>query len=244
MFLLHLVALTLAVFSPPSNSKILIGKIAKKNFSLQQSTTSVYGQYNSTPITLVNGQKGIIQLDSSGNMYISLANSTIPLPTNAAQETGGNLASISTSTALLPINLNPYAVCLADIGGSGDTVGVEYINSSSVVIPMVDSNSVSWSAITITIGASASVGLSYAVLHTSPDGTHPISALPTGAVACRLRVITGTANVPTVVSNTGGTTDGSAGTGTTGYATGFNPTSSTPTALFVLDTYTVGRVRQ
>lgn len=146
-------------------------------------------------------------------------------------------------TSALPINLNPYAVCLADIGGAGATVGVEYIDANGTVIPPVDSNGVKWSAITVTLPASGSRGLSFLVLATSPDGSHAISALPTGAVACRLRVITGTANVPTVAVNTGGTTDGSAGTGTNGYATGFNPNTSSPTALFVLDTLTVGRVR-
>jgi len=158
---------------------------------------------------------------------------------------GGSVtvSSGQSTNAAMPINLNPYAVCLTDIGGAGATLGVEYINSSGTVIPLADSNSALWSAITVTLPASGSRGLSFLVLATSPDGSHPISALPTGAVACRLRVITGTANVPTVTLNTGGTVDGSAGTGTNGYATGFNPNSSSPTALFVLDTYTVGRVR-
>ncbi len=151
--------------------------------------------------------------------------------------------SLSVQDPTLPVNLNPYAVCLADIGGAGATVGVEYIDANGTVIPPVDSNGVKWSAITVTLPASGSRGLSFLVLATSPDGSHAISVLPTGAVACRLRVITGTANVPTVAVNTGGTTDGSAGTGTNGYATGFNPNSSSPTALFVFDTFVVGRVR-
>jgi len=158
---------------------------------------------------------------------------------------GGNVtvSSGQSTNAAMPINLNPLAVCLFDAGGSGDTLGVEYIDANGIVIPMVDTASVKWSAITVTLGASGTRGLSYLVLHTSPDGTHPIAALPSGAVACRLRVINGSTGVPTVTINTGGTVDGSAGTGTNGYATGYNPTASSPVALFILDIYVVGRVR-
>lgn len=157
---------------------------------------------------------------------------------------GATAAGQASLLAVQTLSENPYSLCLFDKGGAGDTVGVEFLDASLKPIPFVDSNSVSWSAITVTLGAAASLGLSYGILHTSPDGSHAISALPTGAVAARLTVLSGTANIATVGVNCGGTVDGSAGTGTTGYNTGYAPNVSSPVQLFVLDSRSFGTVRQ
>jgi hypothetical protein len=63
--------------------------------------------YNTSLPSLTNGQQAAMQSDSSGrllvgsiasNVNVGNVSGTVSLPTNAAQETGGNLASINTNT--------------------------------------------------------------------------------------------------------------------------------------------------
>lgn len=138
---------------------------------------------------------------------------------------------------------NGASLCFTDIGGAGCTVGVEAHDTTGALLPLTDAAGVKWPAVTLTIGASASLGLGYGVLTTKPDGTNLITSLPANIDYWVVTCITGTANVPTLAVNTGGTNDGSAGTGSNGYNTGYNPNTSSPIRFFVLDTQQFGRVK-
>jgi len=138
---------------------------------------------------------------------------------------------------------NPFGLALTDIGGSGCTVGLEARDWAGVVVPFVDTNGVSWSALTLAIGASGSVGAAYAILHTSPDSSHPIDALPVGVFSVGLRCLSGASGIPTLAINYGGIAYGSAGTGGSGFNSGFAPNSSSPVQYFVLDSGSFGRIR-
>ena len=136
-----------------------------------------------------------------------------------------------------------FSLCFTDIGGGGCTVGIELRDANGKLVPFVDAAGVTWPAITLTVPASGSLGLTYGILQTKPDGSNLITAVPYFSKAY-VRCLTGTANVPTLAINTGGTTDGSAGTGTKGYQTGWNPNSSTPTQFYVGDTSLFGQGAQ
>ena len=150
---------------------------------------------------------------------------------------GGAGATLSNQ----PLAPNPLTTALIDLGGSGDTVGVDYLDATGAVIPLVDTAGASWASISVALAANAVRGLSYLVLNTAPDGTHPIAALPTFPAKVRLRVITGTLAVPTLGINTGGLATGGAGTAGNGCNTGYAPTSTVPSAWYVNDTGYVGR---
>ena len=149
----------------------------------------------------------------------------------------------SVSDPGLPVNINPLSLALADIGGAGVTVGVEYRDSTGATIALVDTNGASWSAVTVTVGASAALGLSYGILNTKPDGTHAIAALPNAAAYVVIRCLTGTSAIPTLAINTGGLVTGASGTGATGFNIGYNPNASTPTQFYVGDFDRFGRTR-
>ena len=159
-----------------------------------------------------------------------------------------SLATVATNTGLLPVNPNPLSLCFFDKGGSGCTIAMEYCDATGTTIPLVDSNGALWPSTILTLSAGATLGSSYGLLHQYPtDGTttgsYYISALPSNVAYVNWTVLTGTANVYTLTANTGGTIDGSAGTGGTGYVIGHGANGASPIRCFVLDSKSTGRVR-
>jgi len=150
---------------------------------------------------------------------------------------GGASATLSNQ----PVAPDPLTAAIVDLGGQGDTVGVDYIDAAGKTIPLVDSNGVLWSSVSVTLPASQARGLSYLVLNAMPDGVHAIASLPIGAAKVRLRVLTGTPATPTLGTNTGGLASGAVGTAGNGCNTGYAPTSSVASAWYVNDTGYVGR---
>jgi len=204
---------------------------------------SSVGSGNGIATGFVAPDSGTPTVLATGASYTIRAGSIV----SSGQAAGLNSVSISGQTAglalnsSLPVNVNPLALALTDSGGAGCTIGVEFDDANGVVIPLVDTNSVPWSAITVTLGASASAGLSYAILHTPPDSTHLISGLPVGAVTVRIKCLSGASGVACLAINTGGLVSGAAGTGGTGYNTSYAPNSSSPTQFYVVDTGSFGR---
>lgn len=82
--------------------------------------------YNTAAPTPTNGQQLALQSDSSGRLIVNGSNvtqpisaSALPLPSNAAQETGGNLATIATNTSNTNTNLqNPQGSVTGGTAGS------------------------------------------------------------------------------------------------------------------------------
>jgi len=177
-----------------------------------------------------------------GTVYVVAPSSLTGSVTVSLRIGGGNSGDTSASS-VLPVSMDPLAVALFDVGGSGDTVYVEYRDSRGAVIPLTDTNGTSYSAITVTVPSGVARGLSYLVLNTSPDSSHPIAALPTGAVGVVLCCASGTSGAATLAINPGGRTDGAAGTASNGCNTGYSPNSSTPYRVYVGDIVPVGRIR-
>ncbi len=141
----------------------------------------------------------------------------------------------------LPANLketdgvtwNPLNITMIDLAGSGSTLGVSFFDPYGNVIPLRDTNGVLWPSVTLVLGASAKVGLSYTLLNTSPDGTHAIAALPANVAIVRAVILSGASNTRTVGWSTGGTPDGSPGLIGNGCNVTLN--TSTPDGWFVGD---------
>ncbi|MDR3691175.1 MAG: hypothetical protein P4L46_17470 [Fimbriimonas sp.] len=151
--------------------------------------------------------------------------------------------SASVSDPAMPVNVNPLALCLADIGGAGVTAGIEFRDANGTTIPLVDSSGVAWSAVTVAVSPSASLGIAFGILNAKPDGIHPIAALPISPAYLIVRCLTGTANVPTLAINAGGLATGASGTGSYGFNAGYGPNASTPIQFYVGDYDRFGRVR-
>lgn len=150
------------------------------------------------------------------------------------------------SAQLVPtLNYDPLRACVADISGNGTTILVSYEDGAGVPIPLVDTNGTSYDAVSISVPASTTWGLSWALLNqVKPGGTYYIAALPRNPSAIRITVI-GTTSTSAVLSiNFGGTVDGSAGTGTTGFSTGYGASANTPTQLYIGEQKAFGKVRQ
>jgi len=136
-----------------------------------------------------------------------------------------------------------YGLCFTDIGGSGCTIGLECRDTYGVLIPFYDTAGNAYSTVTLTLGASASLGMAYGVLNSKPDGSHYIARVPTFA-SVYVRCVTGTLNVPTLAINTGGLATGAAGTSGNGYNTGWNPNSSSGVLFYVTDAKPFGQGAQ
>ena len=148
----------------------------------------------------------------SGTVAVSAA--SLPLPSNAAQETGGNLATIATNTGSLATGVSTTATNTTAIAGaSGTTSDAAYAGSGAASI--ISGLKGIYAAVKGT--PAVSVSGSVAVTGTFWQATQPVSAaslpLPTNAAQ-----ETG-GNLATIATNTGSdvtnTTAISAATGTT-----------------------------
>lgn len=58
------------------------------------------GKYNATPPTLTDGQRGDLQLDSTGNVRVGLGTNGYPIGATAVQSSSGNVANASAVATL------------------------------------------------------------------------------------------------------------------------------------------------
>jgi hypothetical protein len=65
--------------------------------------------YSTAGWTFTTAQQGACQFDALGGVIMHLDNTGLPLPANAAQETGGNLAAMAASTASIASNATAIA---------------------------------------------------------------------------------------------------------------------------------------
>lgn len=176
------------------------------------------------------------------------ANTPTTLSPNVTYQIGPGgtvaMAAPGSSANVFLQDYNPYRATTKDLTGNGTTILVSFEDANGAPLPMTDTASVSYDSVSISIPASTTWGLSWAILNqVKPDGTHLIASLPTGAVSIRITVTGTTSTSPALSLNFGGTVDGSAGTGSTGFATGYGASANTPTQLYVGEQRVFGKVR-
>lgn len=132
----------------------------------------------------------------------------------------------------------PWQYVFTDISGGGSTVRVEVFDSSGVTQPLTTAGGTKYGAVTISIGASASLSLGYGILTatTVAGSSVTIASLPSTAVGARVTLATGS-----VAFNTAGTTDGTVGGGGGVLSTLAAPNSDSPSKLLLGDVWTFGR---
>ena len=135
----------------------------------------------------------------------------------------------------------PLSLAVADLSGSGGTYSVTYRDTYGNVIPLYDTSRNAYSSVTLTVGAGATAGTAYQLLNTNCSGAgHPLAGLPSNAASVSARVLTGSASGLSMAFNTGGTTDGTAGTAGSGINTGYGPLSNAPFACATGTAFNLG----
>ncbi|MGH9452365.1 MAG: hypothetical protein ACRD2O_00165 [Terriglobia bacterium] len=91
------------------------------------------GTYNITPPTLTDGQQSSAQLDVNGNVKVAVSAASLPLPSNAAQETGGNLATVAGAVSGTLVTSPNYPKIVQDgtavSSATGTTLTFTFANS-------------------------------------------------------------------------------------------------------------------
>jgi hypothetical protein len=139
--------------APTTTNTALVVAISPNTPINVTTTVETEGQYNTVLPTVTSGNSAPIQVDSNARLLVSsIANplpagtnslgsivnitGTVTLPTNAAEETGGNLASLNTKTAgaLVPVAYNEVDLTYITSGnGTGQIGTAVYKLASSTV---------------------------------------------------------------------------------------------------------------